>query len=70
MFPVPSEFAIAEVYFPPLLVAAFAGVVAAVATANWLNRRRLSRYLASPSLAFLAITVIYTVVIGTLFVGI
>jgi len=70
MFPVPSEFAIADVYFPPLLVAAFAGVIAAVATASWLNRRRLTRYLANPSLAFLAITVIYTVVIGTLFVGI
>jgi len=70
MFPVPSEFAIAEVYFPPLLVAAIAGLIAAVATAIWMNRLRLTRHLANPSLAFLAITAIYTVVIGTLFVGI
>jgi len=70
MFPVPSEVSIAEVYLPPLLVAATLGLLAAVFTAHWLNRRRLTRHLANPSLVFLAVTAIYTVVIGTLFIGI
>lgn len=70
MFPVPSEFAIAEVYLPPMLVATTLGVVAAQFTGRWMNRRRLTRYTAHPSLVFLSMTAIYTVVIGTLFIGI
>ena len=70
MFPWPSEFTIAEVYLPPLLVAAMLGLFAAVATARLLNRYRLSRHFASPALAFLSIVVIYTVLIGTVFIGI
>lgn len=70
MVPAPSEFAIAEVYLPPMLVSVTLALIAAVATARWLDRRRLTRYLANPSLAFLAMTTIYTVVIGTLFIGI
>ena len=37
----------------------------AVATASWLNRTRLSRHFFFPPLVFLAMTVIYTIVIGT-----
>lgn len=70
MFPWPSEFTIAEVYLPPLLVASTLGLFAAVFTARLLNRYRLSRYFASPSLAFMSILVIYTVLIGTVFIGI
>ncbi len=70
MVPAPSEFAIAEVYLPPMLVSVALALIAAVATSRWLDRRRLTRYLAHPSLAFLAMTTIYTVVIGTLFIGI
>lgn len=70
MFPVPSEFAIAEVYLPPLLVAAVLSIFAATMTSRWMNRRRLTRFIASPSLVFLAMTVVYTVLIGTLFIGI
>lgn len=70
MFPVPSEFTIAEVYLPPILVAMVLGVIAAVITSRWMNRRRLSRHLVYPSLVFLSITTIYTVVIGTVFIGI
>ena len=70
MFPVPSEFTIAEVYLPPLLVATFFGIVAAELTSRWMNRRRLTRYIVQPSLVFLSMTAIYTVIIGTLFIGI
>ena len=65
---IPSEFAIGGVYLPPLLVAAILGTLLAVITAWWLNRARLSRYFFYPPLVFVAITVIYTVVIGTVFI--
>jgi hypothetical protein len=62
---IPSEFAIAEVYFPPLLIAAMIGFVAAWLTAMTLNRYRLSRFFFYPPLVLLALAVIYTVIIGT-----
>lgn len=65
---IPSEFALGGVYVPPLLVAAIFGTLLAVATASWLNRRRLSRHFFYPPLVFVAMTVIYTVVIGTFFI--
>ena len=65
---IPKEFAIGGVYFPPLLIASFLGVTAAVLTAMALNRYRLSRYFFYPPLVFLALAVIYTVLIGTFFI--
>ena len=62
---IPHEFAIAGVYFPPLLIATLLGFVAALATANILNRYRLSKYFFYPQLVFLALVVIYTVIFGT-----
>jgi hypothetical protein len=62
---VPSEFAIGGVYMPPMLVAAVIGMTAAVLTARWLNRLKLSRHFFYPPLVFVALTVIYTVLIGT-----
>jgi hypothetical protein len=56
------------VYMPPLLVAGVLGAALAVATASWLNRTRLSRHFFYPPLVFVAMTVIYTVVIGTFFI--
>ena len=68
--PIPYEFAIGEVYMPPLLVAAFLGLITAIVTAHLLNRYRLSRYFFYPPLVFIALTVIYTVLIGTLVIGV
>jgi len=62
---IPHEFALAGIYFPPLLVATLLGFVAALATANLLNRYRLSKYLFYPQLVFLEMVVIYTVLFGT-----
>jgi hypothetical protein len=62
---IPSEFAIGEVYFPPLLIAAMIGVILAWLTAKQLNRYRLSRFFFYPPLVLLAFAVIYTVLIGT-----
>ena len=69
MLPVPHEFAIGGVYMPPLLIASFLGLLAAVVTALVLNRLRLSRYLFYPPLALLSFFVIYTIVIGTFVIG-
>jgi len=62
---IPSEFTIGEVYFPPLLIAAMIGFMAAWLTALVLNRYRLSRFFFYPPLVLLALGVIYTVIIGT-----
>ena len=62
---IPHEFAMGGVFMPPLLVASLLGAIAAVVTARLLNRYRLSRYFFYPPLVFLALMVIYTVLIGT-----
>lgn len=62
---IPVEFHIGGVFMPPLLVAVVLGTIAAVFTARWLNRARLSRYLFYPPLVFVAMTVIYTTLIGS-----
>jgi len=62
---IPSEFAIGEVYFPPLLIAAVLGMTLAWLTANLLNRYRLSRFFFYPPLVLLALAVIYTILLGT-----
>ena len=67
---IPHEFAIGGVFMPPLLVASFFGTIAAVVTARLLNRYRLSRYFFYPPLVFLALTAIYTVLIGTFIIGV
>jgi len=65
MIYIPHEFSIGEVYMPPLLVAAFLGLIAAMLTARLLNRYRLTRYFFYPPLVFLALVAIYTTIIGT-----
>ena len=62
---IPSEFAIGDVYFPPLLIAATLGVILAWLTARQLNRYRLSRFFFYPPLVLLALVAIYTVLVGT-----
>ena len=70
MKPIPHEFAIGEVYMPPLLVAAFLGLIAAMVTARLLNRYRLTRYFFYPPLVFIALIIIYAVLIGTFIIGV
>ena len=62
---IPSEFAIGEVYLPPLLAASVLGILLAAWTAQQLNRRRLSNRFFYPPLVYVAMAVIYTVLIGT-----
>ena len=62
---VPSEFTLGGVYFPPLLIAGFLGVLAAAMTVMLFNRYRLSRFIYYPPMIFLSLAVIYTGLIGT-----
>ena len=63
---VPHEISILGVYFSPMLLAALPGVAAAGLTALLLNRYRLSRFFVYPPLVFLALAVLYTSLIGAL----
>ncbi len=62
---IPSEVSLWGVYFPPLFLASLLGMTAAAVTALGLNRFRLSRFFYYPPGVFLALAVIYTVLIGT-----
>ncbi len=53
---------------PPMLIAAILAVLLAVLTGWLLNRYRLSRYFFYPPLVFVALTIIYTVIVGTFFI--
>ena len=56
---IPHELHVGEVYFPPMLLDAALGLVAATITARLSNRFRVSRYFYCPSLVLIALTVIY-----------
>ena len=57
---IPHELRIGEVFFPPILLDAALGLVAATITARVLNRFRVSRYFYYPAFVLIAVTVIYT----------
>ena len=57
---VPHELYVGEVFFPPMLLDAALGLLAATITARLSNRFRVSRYIYHPSLGLIALTVIYT----------
>jgi hypothetical protein len=69
MLPIPHEIAIGGVYLPPMLIAAILGAALAVMTGQLLNRKHWSQYLFYPPLVMLAMTTIYTVLIGTFIIG-
>jgi type II secretory pathway component PulF len=61
---IPKEFIIGDVYLPPILIAAILGGFAAMITGKLLNRYQLSKYFFYPPLVFVALMVIYTMLIG------
>ncbi|MFS1524775.1 DUF1656 domain-containing protein [Microbulbifer sp. 2304DJ12-6] len=70
MLVVPHELSIGEIYFSPLLMSSLLGIAAALLTARLLDRYRISRYFANPPAVIIAVSIIYTILIGTFFVGI
>ena len=67
---VPSDVDIGGVYWPPLLVVFILSLLAMHLTVYLLNRTRLSRFFMFPMVVMAAITALYTVVIGTVFIPI
>ena len=57
---IPHELRVGEVFFPPMLLNAALGLIAAAITARLSNRFRVSRYFYYPPLVLIALTVIYT----------
>ena len=57
---IPHELRVGEVFFPPMLLDAALGLLAATITARLSNRFRVSRYFYYPPLVLIALTVIYT----------
>ena len=64
MHNIPKEFAISGVYLPPILIAGILGFLLAWGVAILFNRYRLSRFFYYPPLIFVAMVVIFTVLIG------
>jgi hypothetical protein len=60
MHQIPHELRVGEVFFPPMLLDAALGLVAAMITARLSNRFRVSPYFYYPPLVLIALTVIYT----------
>lgn len=61
---VPKELDIWGVYMPPSLFVILLGAGCAMLTAYWLNRFRLSRFVAMPQLVFLDMVLIYSCLIS------
>lgn len=70
MIYIPHEFAIGGVLVPPLFIAGLLGTIAAFITARLLNHYRLSKYFFYPPLVFMAMIIIYTVLIDTFMIGV
>lgn len=62
---VPHEISIGGVYMPPLFVASIIGVILAIIAAKLLNRYRLSKYFFYPPLVFVAIAIVFIVLVDT-----
>ena len=61
---IPHEFSIGDVYLPPIFVVAILGVIAASLTGKLLNHYQLAKYFYYPPLVVVALSVIYTVLLG------
>ncbi|MGR5231057.1 DUF1656 domain-containing protein [Vibrio rotiferianus] len=64
----PHELSWGDVYFSPFLLVLFISVTATWITVIILNKTRLSRFIAFPSLTFLAIMVFYVVAIDSFYI--
>ncbi|AQS37922.1 Protein of unknown function (DUF1656) [Shewanella psychrophila] len=63
----PHELAAGDVYFSPLLLVLVMAIIASWITVALLNKTRLSRFIAFPSITFMAITLCYVIAIDSFF---
>ncbi|HIF9284250.1 TPA: DUF1656 domain-containing protein [Photobacterium damselae] len=66
----PHELSMGDIYYSPVLLVAVLSLVTTWITVVILNKARLSRFIAYPSLTFLAIMVFYVVAIDTFYIQI
>ena len=66
---IPSEIEILGVYFPPLFVAILAGLLCALGLARLLNWTGLSRFFWHPPLAFTALWLLSTALVGLILIA-
>ena len=66
---IPSEVQILGIYWPPLFVAIAAGLLCAIVLAWLLNRTGLSRSFWHPPLAFAALWLLATALVGLLIIA-
>lgn len=59
----PHELALGDVYFSPILAVLVLAFFAAAISAILINKLRLSHYIVSPSLGFIAIMTLFVIVI-------
>ncbi len=67
---IPHELSMGDIYYSPVLLVAVLSLLATWITVVILNKTRLSRFIAYPSLTFLAIMVFYVVAIDTFYIQI
>jgi len=61
----PHEASIGDVYYAPLLLVMIVSFLLAIVTVTILNKLKLSRYVYVPSYVFIAIMVLYMLLIDT-----
>ena len=66
--PFPHELSIGDVYYSPLILVALLSFLAALITVMVLNKMKLTRYFYAPSYVFIAIMVLYIVLIDTFWI--
>ncbi|MGB5506960.1 MAG: DUF1656 domain-containing protein [Sulfurovum sp.] len=66
--PFPHELSIGDVYYSPLILVALISFLAALITVMVLNKLKLTRYFYAPSYVFIAIMVLYIVLIDTFWI--
>ena len=64
----PHELSIGDVYYSPILLVLILAFLAAGTTVVILNKLKLSRYVYAPSYVFIAIMILYIVLIDTFWI--
>jgi hypothetical protein len=64
----PHELSIGDVYFAPILAVLFFAFLAAVITVMILNKLKVTRFFMAPSYVFIAIMILYVILIDTFWI--
>lgn len=64
----PHELSLGDVYFSPILPVLLFAFLAALMTVLILNKLKFSRYLAAPAYVFIAMMILYMVLIDTFWI--